>query len=1294
MKKMLPFILFIFITQVATLQAQNQGATPCNFCSQYLYWTGEVDNDFFNEDNWRIAVQKPSAPNVPNSPQTTPGQVPSAKPYCLPGANKLNYQICLNTPDLDKDKHPKTGTLEPGQAIQYNLYASTATIVANGVITFDAADKGFTMNHVDMEVNSPVAQGILSIDGGSTVRLTSANALGANAAINLLDAASWVYFLQDNPEELLGTPASLRVDDATGMVDQNLRINQYYQQGALVRKRDLTYTPLTIYSGASGSGSSAALVESTIYAGGGIPGGMNNQVSSFVLKRGYMVTLAIQDNGTGKSKVYIASEADLTVDVLPAALQGNVSFIRVLPWNWVTKKGTGGLINGLDAGWFYNWGNGATAQPNQDYVPMAWGAGAASPASLNQVIQKEKATHLLGFNESDNCNDQSGQFNNLCEPEVAVAYYENLMRTGLRLGTPAPRENGPTTWLKEFARLAKERDVRFDFVAVHWYDWGSNPANSPNADPVQVFNRFKAYLANVHAIYGLPIWITEFNANPNRENSVHAAFLELALPYLEQLDYVERYAFFQPNPQYASNVVSPSNYYDTNGAITNIGIIYRDQTSTPSIPEASMAAPNNLEGMDLPYVEVPADIMAFEAECGLYKGNQWEIKEDLLASNERYIQANTSAVGATGLAQQTHFEFESEQNETLRLWVRLRTVSGANGSLKISMDGGASATIGGMNAGDFTWFRIPRYYTVGTGKHRLTITYANGGTQLDKLALVNSSAAIELAPDAGNTACILPDGGWGIVDNPTIYWLEGETPAQAGAEWEIGTSSSAIGGQFIQPIAGVSAISTPPGAAGIATYTVEVANDDEFNIWGKVQALSPDAGAFWFSVDGEPFRKWDGLENIAYEWKWTKFHFSEGSVNRPFTYFLSAGSHTIELAYSEAGAKLDRLAVASTSLNPASVDPDVLLPNPVLDFEAENAVILGTATIVNCGSSSNGKQVNMGTATSNGVRFANVAVPIGGAYRLTISYMSAVPRNVRLRVNDVDMGIIAVTSSGAWCFAGGVPADFLRSVDLNAGTNTIEFRPVGTESPFMDKISLVREASSFEAELAEINGAASVVTCAKSSNGAAVNMFNVGSNSVRFANVEVSATGTYMLDISYLSKVARQARIFVNDNLFQVATFDISGSWCFEGGTPRVKSFEIPLTVGMNSIEIKPVGGADAPFIDKIAIVNMPEEASMTAVQETGLTGALGVTAQEEPVSLLVYPNPATANGEFFIRVNAKHYTPFDLHILDVYGRTLLGNMSGVANQPVRFGQGLAPGVYFVVVNMEATRYMQKLIIR
>lgn len=39
----------------------------CGNPSKFLFWTGEQDNDFFNESNWREVNQKPSAPTPPQN---------------------------------------------------------------------------------------------------------------------------------------------------------------------------------------------------------------------------------------------------------------------------------------------------------------------------------------------------------------------------------------------------------------------------------------------------------------------------------------------------------------------------------------------------------------------------------------------------------------------------------------------------------------------------------------------------------------------------------------------------------------------------------------------------------------------------------------------------------------------------------------------------------------------------------------------------------------------------------------------------------------------------------------------------------------------------------------------------------------------------------------------------------------------------------------------------------------------------------------------------------------------------
>ena len=151
--------------------------------------------------------------------------------------------------------------------------------------------------------------------------------------------------------------------------------------------------------------------------------------------------------------------------------------------------------------------------------------------------------------------------------------------------SPACRQDAVFGWLNEFNSKAIEENIRIDVIAVHWYDWGANPQNSPNANPQDVFNRFVNYIESVHQIYGLPIWITEFNANRHRNEWVHRQFLQLALPFLEETNYVERYSFFPPTTQVA-------NFFDSNNNFTQIGELYNGFISTKSISETRYTSPS------------------------------------------------------------------------------------------------------------------------------------------------------------------------------------------------------------------------------------------------------------------------------------------------------------------------------------------------------------------------------------------------------------------------------------------------------------------------------------------------------------------------------------------------------------------------------------------------------------------------------------------------------------------------------------------------------------------------------
>lgn len=455
------------------------------------------------------------------------------------------------------------------------------------------SNKNLNISNSTLEALS-ISGGEVNLAENSYLNLTDEEPLNNNVQVNFNNNISWLRLENIKPNIVFQDYLNqFNIPNLIVDYPENIRLDNYYDKGTLIRSDIHLSAPLVAYDQNNFNGQSANFYLNDIYSGNTIPNGLDNSIKSFILKKGYMLTVSDNDDGTGKSKVFIASEDDLHVSFLPDYLDSIISYLRIVPWNWVSKKGTSGDIYGINNSWFYRWNNQGVSDLNRECTPMSWGYGGANDDSdIELYISKYKTTHVLGFNEPDDCNGQSGQYNNMCDVETALDVYENLMKTGLRLVSPACRQNSVFNWLDSFNNLAVQNDIRIDVIAVHWYDWNSDPQNSPNADPLSIFNRFKSYLNQVFDNYGLPIWITEFNANKYRTTEVNHQFMALALPYLESLDYVERYSWFEP-------VSGVADFFDSDMELTDIGILYNTQFSTPSIPENSYTGPDNLNSISL-----------------------------------------------------------------------------------------------------------------------------------------------------------------------------------------------------------------------------------------------------------------------------------------------------------------------------------------------------------------------------------------------------------------------------------------------------------------------------------------------------------------------------------------------------------------------------------------------------------------------------------------------------------------------------------------------------------------------
>lgn len=290
-----------------------------------------------------------------------------------------------------------------------------------------------------------------------------------------------------------------------------------------------------------------------------LPKGYEDQIVSFRLPKGYMAVFAENADGTGESACYVATDSAINAN-LPERLQDNISFVRYMAVNNPGKKGTASTSDQTvqafnTTQWFYGWSLTRSSLPGQQFVPMTWGKGACSLANVSYLVDRPDVDHLLSFNEPDNISQS-----NIPNIDTAVKRYEIMELTGLRLGAPATTQGqafGDGRWLTKFMSKAQEAKARVDFIPIHWYDWG-NQTNNKATDSLTaegVFARFQAYVEKVHAAYpDQAIWITEFNANPNRTSVViHEYFMKLSTDWMNATPFIERYSYFFPNSVPAVN---------------------------------------------------------------------------------------------------------------------------------------------------------------------------------------------------------------------------------------------------------------------------------------------------------------------------------------------------------------------------------------------------------------------------------------------------------------------------------------------------------------------------------------------------------------------------------------------------------------------------------------------------------------------------------------------------------------------------------------------------------------------
>lgn len=378
------------------------------------------------------------------------------------------------------------------------------------------------------------------INGKTELHISaSANPL-VNSVIQLNSEDSWVYFDNIRPKGVVDSLLQyIYINGVQAKNDVNARV-AIFRHGTVIMPHAPSYQPLTVYDEQNYGGNSQKY---SLHVYNNNLGEFDNSIRSFKLKKGYMATFANNADGSGYSRVFIASDADLEVPALSQYLDRTVSFIRVFKWEFVSKKGwcqTGWMSSGspelntnkMNCTWLYTWSADQSSKNNYEYVPEKW---QRYWPSWEQINNKENISHVIAYNEPDHT-EQS----NITVAQ-AIAQWPEFMQSGLRIGSPACTEF--STWLYPFIDSIKARNYRCDYVVIHAY-WGGLSAT-------QWYNNLKA----IYQRTGRPLWIKEWNNGATwttewwpdgYSESLTKQYNELKaiLNVLDTASFVERYSIY------------------------------------------------------------------------------------------------------------------------------------------------------------------------------------------------------------------------------------------------------------------------------------------------------------------------------------------------------------------------------------------------------------------------------------------------------------------------------------------------------------------------------------------------------------------------------------------------------------------------------------------------------------------------------------------------------------------------------------------------------------------------------
>lgn len=296
------------------------------------------------------------------------------------------------------------------------------------------------------------------------------------------------------------------------------------------------------------------------------------------------------------------------------------------------------------------------------------------------------------------------------------------------------------------------------------------------------------------------------------------------------------------------------------------------------------------------------DYVSIQAEDGTLSGDVRVTGE--VSGEDRYVEVTgqTKNLETPPGEPSSTYTFRVPREGTYVIWGRAFSPNGRSNSLWVRVDEGRWIRWNSIGeTGQWSWDDVHDWdqnkeavsFELSKGEHTLEVARREAGVRLDKMIVTSNW---NYRPEGTQPA---PPS-----EEVERVWLEAEK-GWLQAPMKVQSDRHAAGWKYVASDEESSRDEVPSG--GRALYDFDVSAADTFYVWGRVLATDGNHDSFWVRADGGDWVRWNNLRTGG-TWRWQRLHDSNRD-GRMVSFELGEGRHTLEVAYREEEAKLDKLLV-------------------------------------------------------------------------------------------------------------------------------------------------------------------------------------------------------------------------------------------------------------------------------------------------------------------------------------------------------------------------------------------------